>query len=247
MIKKGQWWLKPFFCYFGGKWRIALKYPPPRHKTIIEPFAGAAGYSTRWWNRQVILCDLNEQVVGTWQYLIRSSASDILALPSKVDDVRDLKVCQEAKYLIGWWMQSGRNSIRFHKVPKARPCPNSLWGSIIRDRIAKQITKIQHWKVTLGSWQTVTERYRASNALWFVDPPYQHIIGGLSYTHNSSNINYEELSTWCRSRQDQVIVCESDAADWLPFRPFLNGVNGDTKGGVTVRTNEVIWTNEIRR
>ena len=40
--------LRPFFCYYGGKWRAAPKYPPPEHDTIVEPFAGAAGYATRY-------------------------------------------------------------------------------------------------------------------------------------------------------------------------------------------------------
>ncbi len=35
--------LKPFFCYFGGKWRAAPHYPTPKHAEIVEPFAGAAG------------------------------------------------------------------------------------------------------------------------------------------------------------------------------------------------------------
>jgi hypothetical protein len=37
--------LKPFFNYYGGKWRVARRYAPPEHDLIIEPFAGAAGYA----------------------------------------------------------------------------------------------------------------------------------------------------------------------------------------------------------
>jgi len=33
------------FSYFGSKARIGNKYPKPIYDTIIEPFAGAAGYS----------------------------------------------------------------------------------------------------------------------------------------------------------------------------------------------------------
>lgn len=39
--------LRPFFTYFGAKWRAAPHYPPPTHPTVIEPFAGAAGYALR--------------------------------------------------------------------------------------------------------------------------------------------------------------------------------------------------------
>ena len=35
--------LKPFFTYYGGKYRAAPKYPEPVHGSIVEPFAGSAG------------------------------------------------------------------------------------------------------------------------------------------------------------------------------------------------------------
>lgn len=44
--------LKPFFTYFGGKYRIAPRYPKPQYNTIIEPFAGSAGYSLRYPERE---------------------------------------------------------------------------------------------------------------------------------------------------------------------------------------------------
>jgi hypothetical protein len=49
--------LRPFFGYYGGKWRDAVKhYPPPEHTRIVEPFAASAGYSLRYPDRKVILC-----------------------------------------------------------------------------------------------------------------------------------------------------------------------------------------------
>jgi hypothetical protein len=35
--------LKPFFCFYGGKWRVAPHYPAPEHTMVVEPFAGASG------------------------------------------------------------------------------------------------------------------------------------------------------------------------------------------------------------
>ena len=33
--------LRPFFGFYGGKWRDSPRhYPPPAHTRIIEPFAG---------------------------------------------------------------------------------------------------------------------------------------------------------------------------------------------------------------
>lgn len=74
--------LKPFFTYFGGKYRVARRYPPPESETIIEPFAGAAGYSLRYPDADVILNDLDPVVAGTWDYLIHVSADEIRSLPS---------------------------------------------------------------------------------------------------------------------------------------------------------------------
>ena len=50
--------LRPFWAYYGGKWRAAPRYPRPMHDTIIEPFAGAAGYSLRYPDRNVVLVEL---------------------------------------------------------------------------------------------------------------------------------------------------------------------------------------------
>ena len=73
--------LKPFFTYFGGKYRAAPKYPTPEHDVIVEPFAGSAGYAMRHPHHKVILNDLDEKVAGTWEYLINVSEDEILSLP----------------------------------------------------------------------------------------------------------------------------------------------------------------------
>ena len=42
----------------------------------------------------------------------------------------------------------------------------------------------------------------------------------------------------CNERKGQVIVCENNQADWLPFKKFW-----ETKG-MKKNTTEVMWTNE---
>src|SRR5689334_5925034 len=73
--------LKPFWRYYGGKWRAAPRYPTPLHDTIVEPFAGAAGYSLRYPDRRVILVDAYPVIAGMWRYLIRVSADEIRRIP----------------------------------------------------------------------------------------------------------------------------------------------------------------------
>ena len=69
--------MKPFFTYYGGKYRAAPKYPAPRHETIVEPFAGSAGYSVRHFARDVRLYDVDPIIVGVWSYLTRTPADEI--------------------------------------------------------------------------------------------------------------------------------------------------------------------------
>ena len=61
----------------GGKWRSAPRYPQPRYQTIIEPFAGSAGYSLRYVDRDVILIDKDEIIAGTWHYLVNVREDEI--------------------------------------------------------------------------------------------------------------------------------------------------------------------------
>lgn len=98
-----------FFSYFGGKFMRSRYYPTPRYRTIVEPFAGAAGYSVRHHTHDVVLYDTSPYVAGVWRYLLRTPASEILALPlvEPGDDVRALSIPQEAQWLIGFWINQG--------------------------------------------------------------------------------------------------------------------------------------------
>ena len=95
--------LKPFFTYFGGKYRVAPHYPKPEYPTIIEPFAGAAGYSLRYANYKIILVEKNKRIAALWRWLIRASKDDVLCIPTwkkefeSVDDIPAL-LKQET-----WW------------------------------------------------------------------------------------------------------------------------------------------------
>jgi hypothetical protein len=231
--------MKPFFTYFGGKYRVAPKYPSPIHDTIIEPFAGSAGYSVRNYNKNVILYDLDEKIIGLWKYLISVKQREIMSLPTNISDGLDSipNVCEEAKWLIGFWLNKGTSS------PSKSPSlwmrqgirPNSFWGDTIRNRIAFQVEKIRHWKAIHSSYQNIERNYTAT---WFVDPPYEK--AGKDYKHSSKMIDFQHLGEWCRFRNGQVIVCENAGAEWLPFKPFLTikGTEGKNRSG---DSREVIW------
>ena len=60
---------KNMFSYYGSKSKIVDYYPPPKHKRIIEPFAGSARYSLKYWQNDVLLVDKYEVVVNLWKWL----------------------------------------------------------------------------------------------------------------------------------------------------------------------------------
>jgi site-specific DNA-adenine methylase len=233
--------LLSFFSYFGAKQGPTVKlYPAPEHETIIEPFAGSAGYSLLYADRKVILSDIDPIIVGVWDYLINATEEDILKLPDIGDDrtVDDLGVHQEAKWLIGFWISAGSTSAR--KSPSAwmrqGRRPDCFWGHEKRCRIASQLRYIRHWKV----FQCNYEYYPPfDDCTWFVDPPYQ--VAGTSYRFGSKALDYGKLGSWCRSLGGQVIVCENDGATWLPFAPLY-----DKKArAIGSRTREAVWLNSF--
>jgi hypothetical protein len=221
--------LMPFFTYYGGKHRAAKHYPAPRHDLIVEPFAGAAGYSVNHHERQVLLVDRDPNITHTWEYLIGADPEDLWALPDLEpgQSTRDLELPEGARCLIGWWLNKGaeRPRLRPSTFMLEHPIGGPYWGERIRERLALQVPLIRHWQVLSGDYTAAPD----VPATWFVDPPYQR--AGRHYRFGSSGIDYPALAGWCRSRRGQQIVCEADTADWLPFRPLvrINGTEGRQK------------------
>lgn len=230
--------LFPFFCYYGGKWRAAPKYPTPEFDTIIEPFAGAAGYATRYPDRRVILVERDPVIAGLWRYLTRVTPDEIRSIPTDIPGtVEDLAICEEARSLLGFWCNKGASSPRKSpsKWMRSETRPNSYWGPVIRERIASQVEAIRHWQIIEGSYEGAPD----VDATWFVDPPYEK--AGKYYRFKLHS--YEHLAEWCKSRRGQVIVCENDGATWLPFKPFT--ITRNTPGvNRKLYSAEVLWTNE---
>ena len=228
--------LRPFLSFFGSKWRTAHLYPKPEHSTIVEPFAGGAGYALRYPDRNVILVERDPVVYGVWDYLIHTSPEEIRSLPDvgRDETLDDLHVCQEARWLIGFWLG---NSARPSKKMTSRAIYgiergwSNFWCPRLRERIASQTPHIQHWKVFNHSYADIQVSRAAT---WFVDPPYQ--VKGVTYTFGSKKINFEHLAGWCRDRKGQVIVCENVGAEWLPFRHLADTHNTQNKFSA-----EAIW------
>lgn len=236
--------LAPFFTYFGGKYRSATRYPPPLHESIVEPFAGSAGYALRYPDRRVHLVDKSETVAGVWSYLIRTPAAEIRRLPL-LDvgvSVDTLDAPQEARWLIGFWVSPGSSSPKKTRTLWNGSEPRHLrmctWSEFVRERIAKQVDAIRHWRVTCGDYSEAPD----TDASWFIDPPYQGM--GKHYPCGADDIDFTGLGNWCRERRGQVIVCEQAGADWLPFRDFGAFKSNKAHTG-RARSAEALWMNDF--
>lgn len=217
------------FSYYGSKSKIIHLYPSPQYPKIIEPFAGSARYALKYWDRDVLLVDKYEVIVKVWHFLQAASPADILGLPDlKCGQIVPDTLSEGERLLMGFLIAGGNATTRY-KVA-------SFDGiDVARDlkRIAKELPKIKHWEIRLGSYEEVPNQ----EATWFIDPPYQ--VGGHKYKFGNKGFDFCTLSQWSQSRQGQVIVCENTKADWLPFWPIGN------LSGAYSKTTEAIWSNQV--
>lgn len=228
--------IKPFWSYYGGKFKVAPRYPEPKYDTIIEPFAGAAGYSTRYYYKQIILVEKYPVIAEMWRFLISSNRDNILSIPL-VENIDDLppNTPVGAKYLVGFSLNdatvSPANTLSSGRKKLALMGRKFQgWNKAKRLRIANQVELINHWIIIEGDYSVIGSY--SDKATWFIDPPYNNKAGSL-YKH--SKIDYDELSFYVKTRIGQTIVCENYGANWLPFKPLLttkqsggsfNGIGG---------------------
>ena len=219
------------WSYYGSKSKIIDLYPSPKFDKIIEPFAGSARYALKYFDRDVLLVDKYPVIVKIWKWLQQASEKDILGLPdvNKGDDIRKISLCDGARMLIGFCINGGSVEPKNIGTDNIKRNFNS-WNKD-KFRISKQLYKIRHWEIKLGSYADIENQ----EATWFIDPPYQ--FGGEHYKENNEAINFENLSDWCRSRKGQAIVCENTKADWMDFYPMR-----EMQGSVH-KTVEAIWSN----
>jgi site-specific DNA-adenine methylase len=221
------------FSYYGSKSKIVNLYPPPKHDRIIEPFAGSARYSLKYWQKDVLLVDKYDVVVTIWQWLQKCSTNDIMKLPklTKGLDIRTLNLSEEERLFLGMVIAGGSLQPRFTVSPFG---DYEHGNQNLYKNVAQNLHKIKHWTVQLGTYDEIPN----FEATWFIDPPYQ--CGGEYYRFSSKELDFEHLGRWCMNRSGHVIVCENTKANWLPFKPMqkIQGV-GNTN------TVEAIWSNQI--
>lgn len=236
--------LRPFFRYYGGKWRAvqAGLYPEPQHKRICEPFAGSAGYALHYPHLAIELVERDPVIARMWRWLVSASPDEVRSIPL-VDSILDLPewVSHGARDLIGFSMNAATSSPRVTLSASARKLREQGrrfygWTEALRERVATQVPFIKHWRVNEGDYAQFVPHWTAEPTTYFVDPPYDTEAGS-HYKYGREYVNYAHLGEWCRTRVGQVIACERSGADWLPFRDI-----GAIKSGPRTRsTREAVW------
>ena len=257
---------RPFFRYYGSKYKCARHYGPPRCDLVIEPFAGSACYSTFWDCPNVSLYDLSDTVCAAWEWLIESSEEDIRRIPDMFHSDEELMALPLGpRQIVYWFIIFGECCRATHFPPRYHDLirtgiATGAWEKAVADKRAQGHTgsdfdllgtlvwgpkvkaRLIGQKPLLRNWTIEQLDYRKiplREAHWHVDPPYQG-NPGRKYDHDG--IDFAHLGEWCRNLPGAVDVCEQEGADWLPFRPLCELVSQGRRGGEAAsRAIEVVW------
>ena len=236
--------LHPLFKWFGSKWQSAKHYPKPEHDTIIEPFAGSAGFSLNYSDRRVVLWEADPYLLQLWDWLISRAAADpslVREIPVGVPvghDIRTLGLSQGQALLLKHWQRTN-NCGDCWKVSPWGHLPGQ-WTSNTRARVADEVGGVAHWEI--GAPIDWVDR----PAHWFLDPPYVY-----NYRYAvGKNFDYAAMCSMVEtiSSKSTVVVCEavrkSDGLipSYLPFKLSHRSVTSRRKITQSHHSSEVIWT-----
>lgn len=210
------------FYYFGRKGRLAAKYPAPRHPLVIEPFAGSGAYTLHWNPTDALLIEADVRVVELWSRLTEMTVEELRAYPAPVVGQRT----SDLWHLLAMASKDSLSVREYTVSPWAKASFELNRKIAIRSREQARAYTYIH-----GDFRDAPN----VEATWFIDPPYQKVARG--YKHGSGGVDYKALAAWVRSRKGQVIVCEQQGADWLPFQPFTVQQNVQSTG----HSKEVWW------
>jgi site-specific DNA-adenine methylase len=213
------------FYYYGRKKQIVNYYPDANFDTIVEPFAGSAAYSLNGdnWKKNIILVEKDKRVAGLWKWLIYE------ATPDEIREMPDLKVGEKSSDFLHI-LHAATKMAFYYKTIKVTPVLARNWR-ISKRYMANNVFKVKHWTIICGEYTDAPN----IKATWFIDPPYKK-ESGMGYKYGSDLIDYRQLAEWALNRKGELIFCEGEHGDYLPFRPLK-----DSKGVAGKTSKEVIF------
>lgn len=202
----------------------------PKHRLIVEPFAGSARYSLHHSEHEVWINELSPRIYRIWRWVQQATRKHIEQLPEPTpgEDLRKYKWLSEVERdLLGLSVCRGQAEPR-NVLSGWAAESNEPWR--LKLRLLERLEDIRDWRITNLDYFDLPDL----EGTWYVDPPYQFA----RRRYPEDDIDYDELGAWCRSRRGQVIVCEELGATWLPFKP-LKEVWTSCR-----RMTEAVWVSE---
>ncbi len=105
------------WSYYGSKSKMVDFYPRPKFDTLIEPFAGCAKYSLKYFEKQVMIVDKYKVLIDVWKYLQQATEQDILKLPrlKRGESIKDHQYLSEVEQnFLGFLVCNGLESPRMN-------------------------------------------------------------------------------------------------------------------------------------
>jgi len=234
----------PLFKWFGSKWLSAKTLPIPICDTIIEPFAGGAGYSLRYFDKKVILAEKNPMVKRLWEWLIQeANESDIRDIPLDLKegtDIRFIGLSEGQALLLKHWQRTNNVGDCWTISPWGNK--PGQWTANTRARVAEEFQAIRHWAILSDGMRLMYQESIADSTTWFIDPLYQY-----NYQYGMPAHDYRMLGKTIERLRGQVIVCEAicpksgDIPTWLPFSAFGERITSRRKEGNNHHSKELIY------
>ncbi len=233
--------LHPLFKCFGSKWSSSKHLPLPIFNTIIEPFAGGAGYSLRHHESEVILYERDPHVYALWTWLIQDADEfAIREIPTDLPagtDIRCVGLSTGQELLLKHWQRTN-NVGSCWTTSKWGHLPGQ-WTANTRARVAEEVQGIKHWSIVGDDGFNA---FDDEECTWFIDPPYE-----FNYKYRQPPINYFDLAIKALNLRGQVIVCEARdpetmaAPDYLPFEDWKSRVTSRRAEGNHTHSKELLW------
>lgn len=233
----------PLFKWFGSKWTASKHYPIPVHDTIVEPFAGSAGYALRNANKQVLIAEADIHIRSLWSWLIdEATEAKIREIPLNVSegtDIRELGLDHGQMLLLKNWQRT--NNVGECWTISSWGNKPGQWTENTRSRVAEEHVFVKHWRVFDDAYALMNEGDHERT--WFIDPPYQ-----FNYQYKSESTDYERLAFVVNKLNGQIIVCEAvcqktdQVPTWLPFVDFRRSVTSRRKAINNHHSRELIYT-----
>lgn len=239
----------PLLKWYGSKWSASRRgrYPQPIGDTVVEPYAGGAGYSLCFADRCVVLAESDGNLFALWHWLIHhATESAIREIPIGVPagyDIRGLGLSDGQALLLKHWQRTNNVGDCWTTSPWGH-LPGQ-WTANTRARVAEQSQAIKHWQIVKPG----AVKWSLDGATYFIDPPYLY-----NYRYRSSSaFDFAALAQLVARipATSLAICCEATdkktgaVPEYLPFQRSHSQVTSRRKKTQSHHSDECIYVKEI--